>query len=575
MISALAARQGWRLNERPGGEYRVELMFEAPRQEAVPFSSSSSGFQEDNSRFDEGRLSRLMGGLSDEGVRRLRASFLETAQKMSASLSASSPVGDELLVAHSLKGAAAMVGADVLSQLCSRLESQLREHTHSVELTALIAAIRKEVVWLEKRLARAIEPDDGQERTQRATAALNLLVLDDDPFVRSALAVMLGHLSTKRVVVCGTAEEALTQVARFTEAEPLDAVVCDLRMPEVDGVTFIRRLAEAQYRGALIVVSVADVRLRQSVERLARSLGLQVVASLAKPASSGQLASALARVQEALRKDRSRSAQSNVLRPPRWTEQDLRVALGDGGVRPYYQPKISLRSGQVVGVEALARWIHPEFGVISPAAFLPMAARAGLMDELLLSGVEHATEVLSGFPQLSVALNLEASTACDDQAISRLLKLVQSKRIAPERLVFELTETEVEGDPRRIVEMLARLQLGGFSLAIDDFGTGRSTHQRIADIPFSELKIDRQFVREGCREEAARAVVESSVMLARRLKMTTCAEGVETAEELAFVRRADCDKVQGYFFAPPLPFEQFKTFLANFVPLAQLSGSGA
>ena len=575
MISALAARQGWRLNERPGGEYRVELMFEAPRQEAVPFSSSSSGFQEDNSRFDEGRLSRLMGGLSDEGVRRLRASFLETAQKMSASLSASSPVGDELLVAHSLKGAAAMVGADVLSQLCSRLESQLREHTHSVELTALIAAIRKEVVWLEKRLARAIEPDDGQERTQRATAALNLLVLDDDPFVRSALAVMLGHLSTKRVVVCGTAEEALTQVARFTEAEPLDAVVCDLRMPEVDGVTFIRRLAEAQYRGALIVVSVADVRLRQSVERLARSLGLQVVASLAKPASSGQLASALARVQEALRKDRSRSAQSNVLRPPRWTEQDLRVALGDGGVRPYYQPKISLRSGQVIGVEALARWIHPEFGVISPAAFLPMAARAGLMDELLLSGVEHATEVLSGFPQLSVALNLEASTACDDQAISRLLKLVQSKRIAPERLVFELTETEVEGDPRRIVEMLARLQLGGFSLAIDDFGTGRSTHQRIADIPFSELKIDRQFVREGCREEAARAVVESSVMLARRLKMTTCAEGVETAEELAFVRRADCDKVQGYFFAPPLPFEQFKTFLANFVPLAQLSGSGA
>jgi EAL domain-containing protein (putative c-di-GMP-specific phosphodiesterase class I)/CheY-like chemotaxis protein len=570
LVGTLAARHSWQLAERPGGEARLELMFDSPRQEAVPFSSSASGFVEDNSRFDESRLARLMGGLPEEGVRRLRASFLETAQRMSASLSATQPVSQDQMVAHSLKGASAMVGADVLAELCGRLENQLAD-THSTELASLIAAIRKEVGWLEKRLARPIEPEGDHPGTPAAATTLNLLVVDDDPFVRSALAVMLGHLTSKEVVVCASAEEALTAVGRFTEAEPLDAVVCDLRMPQVDGVTFIRRLAEAQYRGAVIVVSVADVRLRQSVERLARSLGLQVVASLAKPASSGQLASALARVQEGLRKARRGAKPASVLKAPRWTEQDLRAAIQDGGVRPYYQPKVSLRTGQVVGVEALARWIHPEFGVISPAAFLPMAARVGLMDDLLVTGVEHSTEVLLEFPQLSVAVNLEASTACDDQAVGRLMKVIQERQINPERLVFELTETEVDGDPRRITEMLARLQLRGFCLAIDDFGTGRSTHQRLADIPFTELKIDRQFVREGCREEAARAVVESSVVLARRLKMTTTAEGVETADELAFVRRSGCDAVQGYFFSPPLPFEELKVFLTSFVPVPKSS----
>lgn len=567
VVSMLAARHGWQLADRPGGETRVELMFEAPRQDGVPFSSSGSGFQEDNSRFDESRLARLMGGAPVEGLRALRTSFLETATRLVHDLGEALPVSQHQLAAHSLKGAAAMIGADVLTQLTSRLEEQLGVEG-SQELAGLIAAILKELGWLEKRLARAIETEADQPSVPPVRSTLNLMLVDDDPFVRSALAVMLGHLTSRPVVVCASAEEGLAALPRFTAAEPLDAVVCDLRMPQTDGVTFIRRLAEANYRGAVIVVSVADVRLRQSVERLARSLGLQVISSLAKPASSGQLAAALAGVQEGLRKLRGRSAGSPAFRAQKWTEADLRAAIHDGGVRPFYQPKVSLRTGKVMGVEALARWIHPEFGVISPAAFLPMAARAGLMDELLLTGVEHCTEVLAAFPELSVAVNLEASTACNDGAVGRLMALVQERHIAPGRLLFELTETEVEGDPRRVVEMLARLQLRGFCLAIDDFGTGRSTHQRIADIPFSDLKIVRQFVREGCREEAARAVVESSVVLAHRLKMTTTAEGVETAEELEFVRRSDCDAVQGYFFSPPLPFEGLKTFVAGFVPIA-------
>ena len=509
VLGTLASRHGWQLVDRPGGEARVELRFDAPRQDGIPFSSSGSGFQEDNSRFDESRLGRLMGGLPEEGIRALRTSFIETAASLTQNLSESQSIAEHQLVAHSLKGAAAMIGADVLTQLTSRLESQLGEEG-SRELTPLLAAIRKEVGWLEKRLARAIVIGRDEPRMTAVRSALRLMLVDDDPFVRSALAVMLGHLSSGPLVVCASADEGLAALARFTEAEPLDVVVCDLRMPQIDGVTFIRRLAEANYRGAVIVVSVADVRLRQSVERLARSLGLQVVASLAKPASSGQLAAALAAAEEGLRKLRGRTGAAHVFRAQPWTEGDLRAAILGGGVRPYYQPKVSLRTGKVIGVEALSRWIHPEFGVISPAAFLPMAARTGLMDDLLLAGVEHSTEVLTAFPELSVAVNLEASTAGNDGAVGRLMTLVQDRHIAPERLIFELTETEVEGDPRRVVEMLARLQLRGFSLAIDDFGTGRSTHQRIADIPFSDLKIDRQFVREGCREEAARAVVESS-----------------------------------------------------------------
>jgi EAL domain-containing protein (putative c-di-GMP-specific phosphodiesterase class I)/CheY-like chemotaxis protein len=568
-MGLIAQRLSWKLEHQPGGEARIDLLFPAPKEEPeIPFASSASGFLENSSRFDEGRLSRLMGGLPDEGVRRLRDSFLETAQKLSEALDNGNVNSAS---AHSLKGAAAMVGADVLAELCARLEGVAGRGDRSNEIAPLLNAIKKEVAWLKQRLARDIEPE-AKHADRTPPTALHLMVVDDDPFVRSALAVMLGHLTSQPVVVCASAQEALDALANFTEAAPLDAIVCDLRMPQVDGVTFIRQLADAQFRGAVIVVSVADVRLRQSVERLARSLGLQVVASLAKPASSGQLASALQRVQEGLKKQRGRKVISKVLRGPRWTVDDLRAAIQNGGIKPYYQPKISLHSGRVTGVEALARWVHPEFGVISPAAFLPMAASAGLMSDVLLSSVEHVCQFLDAFPGLTVALNLEANTACDDEVMARVMKLVQAKKIAPERLHFELTETDVDQDPRRMIEMLARLHLRGFSLAIDDFGTGRSTHQRIADIPFSELKIDRQFVREACRdEEVARAVVESSVMLARRLKMATTAEGVETADELEYVRRAGCDAVQGYYFAPPLPFEELASFVAGFDSSAALA----
>lgn len=569
LLGTIAQRFSWRLIEQPGGEARVDLLFDEVKEEesAMPFASSASGFLDNSSRFDEGRLSRLMGGLADDGVRRLRASFVETAQNLSEELDA--PNVDSA-TAHSLKGAAAMVGADVLAELCARLEGIAGQPERATELTPLRAAIKKEIGWLAQRLARPIEPEVNHAERAPPTS-LRLMVVDDDPFVRSALAVMLGHLTSKPVTVCASAQEAMEAMARFTESEPLDAIICDLRMPQIDGVTFIRQLADANFRGAVIVVSVADVRLRQSVERLARSLGLQVIASLAKPASSGQLASALSRVQEGLRKQRGgKKVISNVLRGPRWTREDLRAAIQNGGIRPYYQPKVSLRTGRITGAEALARWVHPEFGVISPAAFLPMAATEGLMPEVLLASVDHVSQYLEKFPQLTIALNVEANTACDDEAMARLMKLVQARKISPDRLQFELTESDVDSDPRRMVEILARLHLRGFALSIDDFGTGRSTNQRIADIPFSELKIDRQFVREGCREEASRAVVESSVVLARRLKMTTTAEGVETKEELEFVRGAGCDAVQGFFFAPPLPFEEFVSFVAGFDPALAL-----
>src|SRR4051794_155855 len=124
-------------------------MFAAPKEPAVPFASSASGFLDNSSRFDEGRLSRLMGGLPDEGVRRLRSSFIETAKKLSQTF--------DSIAAHSLKGASAMVGADVLAELCSRLEGQLAGD--SAEVGPLTVAIKKEIGWLETRLARAIEPE--------------------------------------------------------------------------------------------------------------------------------------------------------------------------------------------------------------------------------------------------------------------------------------------------------------------------------------------------------------------------------------------------------------------------------
>jgi EAL domain-containing protein (putative c-di-GMP-specific phosphodiesterase class I) len=251
----------------------------------------------------------------------------------------------------------------------------------------------------------------------------------------------------------------------------------------------------------------------------------------------------------------------------------LREAIDKNDISVHFQPKVSLSSDHewtVEGVEALARWACPGRGFISPSEFIPLAERAGLMDGLSDVVIEKAirqTGALrqNGYP-LNLAVNLSPLMLAAPDAPDRLSQMLERHRLDTSHLIVEITESAAMGDDPLTMENLTRFRLKGMKLSMDDFGTGYSSLVQLYRMPFSELKIDRSFVLEIDTKEEARVIVRSIVDLAHNLKLTVCAEGVETRETLDFLRSVGCDQAQGYLISKPLDEAEFTRFLADNSP---------
>jgi EAL domain-containing protein (putative c-di-GMP-specific phosphodiesterase class I) len=238
----------------------------------------------------------------------------------------------------------------------------------------------------------------------------------------------------------------------------------------------------------------------------------------------------------------------------------LAAALDQREINVHYQPKATrMAPGKwiVEGVEALARWQHPELGFVSPADFIPLAEKSGLIRRLTEQVLETALAQCRAWDavglRLSVAVNLSPQLLNDlsfpDQ-VSRMAALVGADA---KRIVFEVTESAAMFDPGTTMDVLTRMRVKNFGLSIDDFGTGYSSLKQLYLMPFSELKIDTSFVRDIFAHEDARTMVETMILLAHKLRLTACAEGVETQEILDFLDAVGCDRAQGYFIGRPMP----------------------
>jgi EAL domain-containing protein (putative c-di-GMP-specific phosphodiesterase class I) len=241
----------------------------------------------------------------------------------------------------------------------------------------------------------------------------------------------------------------------------------------------------------------------------------------------------------------------------------LHEALRRGDIEVAYQPKVDMRSGQVSGVEALARWRHPQNGQIAPDRFIALAEREGLIHALTASVADQAMARLATWKQsglrLTLAINLSPRLLQDPGLLDELHNQLRRHGLVPADVILEITESSlVEASA---LGMLARLRLQGFGLSLDDYGTGFSSLQQLTRIPFTELKIDRIFVHDAHRSRNLRTVLESALGMAQRLGLSTVAEGIETVEDWQLLQELGCDLGQGYLLARPMGGGALTTWL--------------
>ncbi|MEY3493953.1 MAG: hypothetical protein RL413_1371 [Actinomycetota bacterium] len=382
-----------------------------------------------------------------------------------------------------------------------------------------------------------------------------VLVIDDEPAICELIEAVAesAGFSVRAASSPGEIEEAIQ--GRF------DLVVLDLSLGELDGIEVMSRLGATRRGLPVILVSGADETLITTAGRIAEMHRLRVIATFAKPFSLDLLRSAMLEWTHVV---------GETIDP---TGPRLRIDDGDlfdpEFMHLVYQPKVSVLTGDVVGVEALVRWRHPEKGDVSPTAYVALVEELGRTSELLDAIMTMAAHdrfryrALASMPDVS--LNISVLDLDDDELPRRAQRILTSTSPA-ESWTFEVTETTPIPDLTPTVAVLTRLRLAGFKLAVDDFGTGTSNYERLLVAPFTELKIDRAMVsRLDAAAAEPDAMVRSGVEVGHSLGLQVVAEGVETAEQFVMIRQLGCDAAQGYFVSAPVTAVQIDPALDRWV----------
>ncbi|MCC2113012.1 MAG: EAL domain-containing protein [Hyphomicrobiales bacterium] len=350
---------------------------------------------------------------------------------------------------------------------------------------------------------------------------------------------------------------AATAAITSPEIADFDLVCSDLNMPNLDGIAFLSRLAESGFKGAVIILSGENDAIRRTAETYAAESGLNVLGSLSKPFDP-------TRFDQLLLAAKSRIDHEIEDTPEDDISPDLLFAE-DGGAIPYFQPQVCVRTGAVVGAEALVRLPLADGTIATPARILPIVGEHGLHSRLFFRMVEASINELTVWQKAGyapdVSVNIDPGTLTDVSLPDRLRELATAARVDPMKIVIEITENAAISAAPEVLQVIARLRMYGFGISIDDFGMGHSNFERLRRLPFTELKIDRQFVVDAPTDQLAAACVTSSVALARAAGFVVVAEGVERKSQLDHVKRAGVDRIQGFLISKPLPAEMFRRYL--------------
>ena len=385
-----------------------------------------------------------------------------------------------------------------------------------------------------------------------------VLVIDDDHVICELVSMLAATMGLH----CDVAHDSADFLDRVSADTSL--ILLDLMMPGMDGIEVLRRLGEHKCGARILLMSGMDKRVLETAEKLAHSHGLAVVGHLQKPFSPLELKSVLESVaaMEAPRKVKTAPAVAV-------SDEEVRSAVKSGEFLNYYQPQISLQSGLVIGVEALARWRHPTRGLILPENFLPRLDALGLMDDLCWKAAELAFEEARQFVRqdgesLGLSINATTLSLINLDFPDGLTTLARRYDFPTEKITVEITESHLINEISHTLDVLTRLRMKGFQLSIDDFGSGYAMMRQLQNVPATELKIDMSIVEKMHVNDSDRVMVEKIIEMGHDLKMKVVAEGVINQAQYDLLRSKGCDGAQGYWISHPLASEALKSWLAAY-----------
>lgn len=326
-------------------------------------------------------------------------------------------------------------------------------------------------------------------------------------------------------------------------------MLLDLNMPEMDGIEVMRRMVETGNLLPLILVSGYDTGVLHSAEQLARACSLEIIATIKKPFDFETFKSIMASYKKI---ERRQHARSDLL----ITAAELKDGIRENQLILHYQPQLDMKSGELIGVEALVRWQHPQHGLVYPDSFINLAESNGLIGELTSKVIELAIQQTLRWKNkglnFQIAINISAENIRTLSLPEQLTSMLNENELDPSLITLEITESTLMGQLVTSLDILTRLRMKGIKLSIDDFGTGYSSLSQLYRMPFTELKIDLSFVMNIIDDEDARGIVKTCIILGHELKMQVVAEGVESKEIYDMLNSMDCDIAQGYYIAKPM-----------------------
>lgn len=387
------------------------------------------------------------------------------------------------------------------------------------------------------------------EKYIRALKKLSVLVVEDDQFQQTALVHMINRLHIHDVE---TASDGIFALEILSNRN-VDIIICDLSMPNMDGLALIRELSEQNFTGSVLLSSAMDRSLIRSATNMINTYGLKLLGAINKPPEPKTLLKYLLSHYQ-IKKNKLNENLSIKL-----THNEIEHAIKNQDIVPFFQPQICMETGNIISVESLVRLKHPKYGVLSPVAFLDAIEENNMMAELTeimyLTSINSMAKLPVTLKHLNLSINISASSLNNNIVEYLLLNLETDHIMQQRKITLEITEQVCIAEYKSAIEILSRLRMRGFDLAVDDFGTGYSTMEQISQFPFNEMKIDRAFVSKMDSEESAYIIVESCILLAKNLGLRIVAEGVENIHQWKLLKELGCDVAQGYFINKPVPIE--------------------
>ena len=381
-------------------------------------------------------------------------------------------------------------------------------------------------------------------------AHISVLVVEDHDFQRQVALRLLQELGVGTPLEAANGQSALDLLA--AQPQPVDVVLVDLDLPQMDGVEFIGHVAQRRLANAVVILTALDPALLNTVRIMARASGMRVLGTVEKPLTQAKLNEAINLYFTAdLLADEAPAADIDA--------GLLAEALANDAFEAWFQPQVAISSGFVTGVEALARWSLNGRSV-PPARFIPELEQCNLIDALTERILAQACRWCARWHEdganFGVSVNVSMHNLADTAAADRYQAIVQAAGIDTRSVTLEITESAMMHEAARVLNVLARLRLKGFGLSVDDFGTGWSSLSQLAQLPVTELKIDQGFINGAVTVQRNRAVVEASVELGRKLGLTTVAEGVRNVDEWQMLAELGCTRAQGELIGMAVPGDQ-------------------